>query len=358
MKLDAIQDAPHDDGPVAGPVWTYVLAGIAGTGLAGAIFGVSAGYWVTCGLSPCFRFYGADLIQVLSWVPMWGIVFGLVWGIAPSLWLARRSRKSRPVAGLRAWFMALLVALCAPYVILWIGEWVLDAVETRLAMYGASEAMSLRLIEVLGLPFLPFPWLHYNGSAVVTGTYILVSVALVTLASATVAATLLRALLPVSAAGGSPWDPSLFVGALAGGITGAVQSLLVFAGYLATDLEIGDTIGSPIVMAVYFGLLGGALGFLLGPVPAIVIGGVERFQPSWRWLRWPLGIAVFVATFQILVADFADRVRGFAMMRPVQNTRLHIMILVGGSVVYLLTTLVLTRWLHPTASEVGGKASH
>lgn len=239
MKHDAIQDVPQDDEPIAGPVWTYVLAGIAGTGLAGAIFGVSAGYWFTCGPSPCNRFYGADLIRVLSWVPMWGIVFGLVWGIAPSLWLARRFRKSRPVAGLRAWFMA----------------------------------------------------------------------------------------------------------------------VLMLVGYLAVD-RTTIYVESPVVKAVYFGLLGGALGFLLGQVPAIGAGGVERFHPSWHWLRWPLSLAAFVATFQILVADFSDRVRSFAGLWEEQNTRLQLMILVGGSVVYVSTTLVLNRWLHPAASEIGVKEPH
>lgn len=352
--LDAIQDAPPDNESIAGPVWTYLLAGIAGTGFAGAIIGVSAGYWVTCALSPCLRFHGADLIRVLSAVPMWSVSLGLAWGIAPSYWLARRSRKSRSAAGLRAWFAALLVALCTPLVILWIAAQVLNAVEVRLAIYGASEPVSLGLGKVLSLFVLPFPWFY--GSAEVTGTYTLVSVVLLILASATVAATLLRGLQPVPGEGGSPWDLRLLVGVLAGGITGALQGMVVFAGYLAVDLTIA--VESPIVMAVYFGLLGGALGFLLGPVPAIVAGGVERLQLSWRWLRWPLSIAAFVAMFQTLVADFGGRTRDFARLRPEPNVYLEILILAGGSLVYFSTTLVLNCWLHPAASEDCVKASH
>ena len=135
------------------------------------------------------------------------------------------------------------------------------------------------------------------------------------------------------------------------------MAVLMLVGYLAVD-RTTIYVESPIVMAVYFGLLGGALGFLLGQVPAIIAGGLERIHPAWPWLRWPLSLAAFVATFQILVADFSDRVRSFAGLWEEQNTRLQLMILVGGSVVYVSTTLVLNRWLHPAASEIGVKEPH
>jgi hypothetical protein len=356
MKLGTIQDVPQSDELIAGPVWTYILAGIAGTGFVGAVMGVFAGYVVTCGPSPCNRFYGADLIRVLSSVPIWGLVFGLAWGIVPSLWLARRSRKSRSVAGLKAWFAALLVALCTPFAILWMGEWGVNAVETWLAIYGASEAVGLHLSNLLFGLLLPFPSLD-GGSEVVTGAYMLVSATLLTTASAAAAAAIHRALNPVSVPGDSPWGGRLLVGALAGGLTGALQAVLMLAGYLTVD-RTTIYVESPIVMAVYFGLLGGALGFLLGQVPAIIAGGLERIHPAWPWLRWPLSLAAFVATFQILVADFSDRVRSFAGLWEEQNTRLQLMILVGGSVVYVSTTLFLNRWLHPAASEVGVKEPH
>lgn len=115
--LDAIQDAPPDDESIAGPTWTYALAGTVGAGVAGAMLGLWMGGadlwdWQNRLDSGCVLSLGpVDLAGTLVFVWTMLLLCGLTAGLLPGLGLSFWARGTFEVPGLIGW----LVALAAGY---------------------------------------------------------------------------------------------------------------------------------------------------------------------------------------------------------------------------------------------------